>query len=345
MKVKAIAVFIMIVMIAQVVSFAETTQNTTFELSVDKKEQNVGKEVNLTIKGNNIKNMYAYEIVVEFENSKVQFIKGVSSISGFSVNAKKGENAIVFGNTKVGNVPEDNGNLVLCTLTFKVLKKEDAKFTLKTVKIVDLIAPGQTTSEIFDSNVALRINSNKDTTSNATAINFVDLQNHWAKSSVDILASKGIVSGYSDGIFKPDNYLTRAEGIVMVLKTAEIEAVENAKISTPDAADVPEWAKGYVQSALNNGIISGYNDGTIRMNNDITREEILAMILKATKSELSFANTLKFSDLNEISEWAMKYVETAVSKQLINGYPDNTFRGRNNVTRGEISVILSKLLK
>lgn len=332
-------------MLFQSLSFAEKEQNTTFEMKIDKEDQKIEKEVNITIKGKNIKNMYAYEVALEYENKKVQFIKGTSAIKGFSASAKRGETLIIFGNTKVGNAIKDEGNLDLCTLKFKILKEEKATFTLKSANIINILSPGETSEEKFPTSVSVSVNEKSKKEVHIFNTNFKEIENHWAKSSVELLVSKGIVSGYSDGTFRPEKNLTRAEAIVIVLKTAEIAPIQNANIITPDASEVPEWSKGYVQSAVNEGFISGYKDGTLRMNNDITREEILAMILKATKSNLSTSNTLNFKDMNDISEWAIKYVETAVTEKLINGYPDNTFRGRNNITRAEISVIVSKLLK
>ena len=91
----------------------------------------------------------------------------------------------------------------------------------------------------------------------------------------------GIVSGFSDGTFRPRANLTREEAVVMLSRAFGFLAGYSAKDSFPDFSEVSDQAKSAVSYACRKGIISGYPDGFLRIKNNVTHAEAAAMLAKA----------------------------------------------------------------
>ena len=105
---------------------------------------------------------------------------------------------------------------------------------------------------------------------------FTDIDNHWAKESILIMNSLGIVKGYDDQTFKPENMITRAEFATMI---SRFDNIVNIQMNT-NFYDVPEdhWAYSTINYARYMGWISGYADGSFKPNNRITRAEAITII-------------------------------------------------------------------
>lgn len=98
---------------------------------------------------------------------------------------------------------------------------------------------------------------------------------------VNLLSTLGVLSGYPDGSFKPDNTITRAEVSAVALRLLGLEgAAEGAKGTTPFADFVDEWATGYINIATQQGLLKGYTDGTVRASNAVTQAEALAIMIR-----------------------------------------------------------------
>ncbi|WP_010245627.1 S-layer homology domain-containing protein [Acetivibrio cellulolyticus] len=172
----------------------------------------------------------------------------------------------------------------------------------------------------------------------------VDIKGHWAETYIMSMYEKGIMSGYNDSTFKPDNKITRAEVIVVLMKLFGFKEAENINLKFKDTEEIPEWAKGYVQTAFDKGFIKGYNDNTFKANNFISRQEIAIMVVKALGVSVNSQKT-KFKDDGKIPDWSKDYVAKAVELGIITGYNDNTFKASGNVSRAEIAAIAFKVLK
>lgn len=172
---------------------------------------------------------------------------------------------------------------------------------------------------------------------------FPDAINHWSKEYIDILFSKAILDGYLDGTIKPDNEITRAEISVILGKAIGLDTKNNKKIPFKDAESIPNWAASYVGILAERGIIKGYEDGSFRPNNKINRAELVAMVIRANNIK-SNNNTLnRFKDSNTIPLWASGYIQAAVNLGILGGYPDNTIRPLDNITRGEAFAIIARV--
>ena len=179
--------------------------------------------------------------------------------------------------------------------------------------------------------------------SKAVAADLSDISNHWAKSQIESLIIQGVVTGYPDNTFKPDNTISRAEFITMTNRAFSFTSTTEMNYT-----DVPasEWYAPEIAKAKAAGYIAGYDDGTMRPDAQISRQEvakILSVILKLDSSSDSAVN--RFSDAASIPAWSRGYVAAMVKAGYITGYSDGTFKASNAINRAEATVILSRALK
>jgi hypothetical protein len=150
------------------------------------------------------------------------------------------------------------------------------------------------------------------------------------------LACHGVISGYSDGTFRPYNNTTRGQ-LTKIVVLAEGWTLD---CTSQHFSDVPpsHTFYCYVETAVAHGIISGYADGTFKPGNDVTRGQLTKIVVLAE----GWANdcaTQHFSDVPPSHPFYC-YVETAFAHGIISGYADGTFRPGNSATRGQISKIV-----
>lgn len=180
---------------------------------------------------------------------------------------------------------------------------------------------------------------------------FIDIDNHWAKREITRLSGQNVINGYK-GLFNPSGTVTRAQFAKMVVNGIGLGKQANLVSNTQSPfTDVHanHWGNGYITVAYENGIIGGYEDGTFKPDAKITRVEIAAILVRALKeldySKTSSGNNLNFQDSGTTPAWAEGIIKQAVSKGLIGGYEDGTFRPMLNATRAEASVLICRLLK
>lgn len=239
------------------------------------------------------------------------------------------------------------------TLTFKFDTSELAAGATPAVYYYDDIADkwvsiGGTTSgdnitvttDHFTQYAVMALNSQQSTTTTTTTVTLSDITGHWAEKYIDKLVAQGAITGYPNGTFKPDNQITRAEFATVLVRAFKLQH-QSGKVFA-DTAD--HWAKDYIATAAANGIVGGYNTTTFGPDDLITREQMAAMIVRAAKLQAT-SNAKSFTDSEQISSWAKSAADAASSNNIINGYPDNTFRPKNNATRAEAATVIVKALK
>ena len=106
---------------------------------------------------------------------------------------------------------------------------------------------------------------------------FADTADHWAKDYVAIAAANGIVLGYNDQEFGPDDLITREQMAIMIVKAAGLTEA-TGELSFTDKDEVSSWAYDWVVSATQNKIMSGYTDNTFKPLNNATRAEAATVI-------------------------------------------------------------------
>ncbi|MDW7676000.1 MAG: S-layer homology domain-containing protein, partial [Bacillota bacterium] len=185
---------------------------------------------------------------------------------------------------------------------------------------------------------------------------FEDVNQHWAEPEIRNLASRHIIKGYSDSKFAPDQTVTRGELAALIVGALGLE--EQAEIMTkanPSFSDVPatHWAKGYIEIAREYGLVYGYQDNRFGLNQGITREELVTILMRTIPSLQERLDQQPFStsslasifiDGDTISGWASDSLRLAYQLQLIKGYEDKTIRPRAEVTRAQAAVMIKRLL-
>ncbi len=167
------------------------------------------------------------------------------------------------------------------------------------------------------------------------------LPGYWAKEPIEYLATLGILGGYPDGTFRPDNTLTRAELSAILVRARGVEPEKPLADPFPDLSR-DYWAAGYVESAVAMKLVGGYPDGTFKPFNPVSRAEGVVIIARFAELPVSGDVVVSpFPDL-PLNHWATPAVYTATEAGLLTYLSGKNFEPRKNLTRAEVAEILSK---
>ncbi len=178
-------------------------------------------------------------------------------------------------------------------------------------------------------------------------VTFTDIQNHWAKNTIETLAKYEYVAGMGDGTFAPDSDVTRAQFIKMLVDGYDLIAPKYDGRFADVKGD--EWYVGYLMLADKLKLLDDAlkADGNIYPDRPITREEaatIAAKVAKEKGAEAKTTNKTSFTDDASISSWAASDVRDAASYGLIKGYETGAYQPKSKITRAEASAILSRVV-
>jgi heme-binding NEAT domain protein len=170
-----------------------------------------------------------------------------------------------------------------------------------------------------------------------------DIENHWAKAVIERAVALGIVDGYEDGTFRPNNQVNRAEFTVMITRALKPET-KATELTFSDLDSIPEWAKPSLAKLAGSNVIRGYEDGTFRADRTISRAELAVMIVRALELPLDSNAKPAFADADQIPQWAQAEVASALAHGIISGRDNNLFAPNESATRAEaVTVILAML--
>ncbi|MNI41142.1 Endo-1,4-beta-xylanase A precursor [compost metagenome] len=178
----------------------------------------------------------------------------------------------------------------------------------------------------------------------STEVKFNDITGHWAEATIKQAVKQGIVNGYTDGSFKPDATITRAEFVTMLMNAWK-PSNGITTLSFTDTNEIPAWAKNAIIQAVESGLLSGYTDGSFRPDGNIARMEMAMMIAKAYGAKIPTDVATGFSDESEIPEWAKGAVFMIKQIGIVNGRDGNQFAPKETVTRAEAVTVIINLLR
>ena len=163
-----------------------------------------------------------------------------------------------------------------------------------------------------------------------------------ALSSVDHYA---YMVGYPDGMVHPEKQITRAETATIFFRMLTDESREDYWSQVNPYYDVlPEdWFNNAVSTLTNAGILNGYPDGNFAPNGNITRAEFAAMAVRFFTDEEEDVKGDSFPDIAD--HWANYEINLAYAKDIIEGYPDGTFKPDQEITRAEAVTIVNRVLE
>lgn len=177
----------------------------------------------------------------------------------------------------------------------------------------------------------------------AFAAGFSDTQGHWAGEQINKWADNGLAGGYSDGTFKPNQQVSRAEFVALTNRAFGIGKEETAAGFGDVKAN--NWYYDDVAAAKSAGYIGGYNDGTFKPNSPITRQEVASILVRLLDIAPTTEGLSAFTDAAQISDWSRGNIGAVAQKGLMRGMPDNKFMPLKSITRAEAVVSLDRALE
>ena len=192
----------------------------------------------------------------------------------------------------------------------------------------------------------------------ANALTFSDIGRNWEKSYIERVEKNGVVTGYEDGTFKPDNNVTVLESLIMMSRLYEIdedikeEIINEYKPSLKKMENLLgyDWSLDYLAVAIELGIIPEKtvkdwfaNEAIIA---DATREQVAVLLINAMGFSED-AKTLKtyslpFNDRADITASARPYIYLMHEKEIMLGDNENNINPKSKITRAEIATLLDK---
>ncbi|OKQ00036.1 S-layer homology domain-containing protein [Paenibacillus sp. P46E] len=216
------------------------------------------------------------------------------------------------------------------------------------------VRPIPTQIVIIDGKYVAKVNSLTNSTYSIVEypIEFKDISQHWAKNAVNDMGFRRVVNGTGKGMFNPDQAITRAEFATIMVRGLGLKP-ENGSSPFADVKNT-DWYSGAIQTAYAYKLISGFEDGTFRPNDQITREQAMVVIAKAMKittlkSKLPVEPTdailRPYTDAADASRWALSSMADSIQAGVVSGRTSTEFAPKAYLTRAEVTTIIQRLLQ
>ena len=166
---------------------------------------------------------------------------------------------------------------------------------------------------------------------------------HWAFASVERAAELGLVTGYSDGTFRPDTPVTRAQFVLMLWRMCSKPAAAKAASFADASAD---WYQDALSWAVEKGYVNGLSDTRFGPDVPITRQQAMAILFRLNGGQSGTELTLTgiyeqtFADSTTIASWAKDATWWAVYHELVSGVGGSRIAPEANASRAQIAAIL-----
>ncbi len=185
-------------------------------------------------------------------------------------------------------------------------------------------------------------------TTGETQESYKDTKGHWAEETIQRLTLKDIIEEREEGLYFPDEMITRGEFCKAIIKLLDIEISEPMDLFIDVEENNP--LRPYIEAAKEHNLLNGYPDQSFKPENLITRQELAVIIeklylYKFTEIDDTDFEEIKFLDQEDIQNWALNSVEIAYNLEIIKGRQDGNYYPNENATRGEAAVILERILK
>jgi hypothetical protein len=365
-KKQAISIILLLSMLLLPALGIQASAGPTFLLSISNDNISADDNFQVTVSGKQVSDLYAYEVNLSFDTSRLKLVNGSSDSSGFTVGPLVNGNKIQIANTQTGNIPGKNGDVTLATLTFQAVSEGPAEIALDSVKLVNsqlksnvvssnskvkAIVKEKSAFDMFNSDIvnvkdlikAIEAKVAEAKKSNAL-IELVDIKGHWAEKTIDKFVKLRFIDGYEDGSFHPDGKITRAEFAAIITRVFNIGSSSKYSLVLNDIDS--HWAKDVIQKLASTGVINGYEDGTFKPDQTISRQEmvvILSRIVNLSKLDKD-ASKGNLTDLASASSYAVNQIKDAAEAGLISGKGEGIFDPLGSSTRSEaLTVILNAL--
>ncbi|MEO8890435.1 MAG: S-layer homology domain-containing protein, partial [Coleofasciculaceae cyanobacterium] len=183
-----------------------------------------------------------------------------------------------------------------------------------------------------------------NTGGNTPTLAFKDISGHWAADFINALAQQGLISGFSDGTFKPDQLINRGQYAALLVKALNPTPKRDA-IQFSDVTD-NFWAKDVIGQAYRSQFITGYPDNTFRPNANMPRVQVVVSLVSGLGLSSSDTGNLSiYNDQSAIPDYARDEVATATTKAIVVNYPNlKQFNPNQDATRAEVVAMMYQAL-
>ncbi|MGN7388900.1 S-layer homology domain-containing protein [Sporosarcina sp. SAFN-015] len=162
-----------------------------------------------------------------------------------------------------------------------------------------------------------------------------DIPSHHFYDAVMKYTAAGMMSGYSDGTFKPGQNITRQDAAKLLAMVLDLDT---KNVSDPGFTDISKTSPyyGYIAALVEEGIISGYEDNTFKPHDSLTRAQMAKIIVLGFSLEEMESVQLPFSDINS-KQWHIDFVRSLYAHEITTGTTPTTFSPNAFVTRGQMA--------
>jgi hypothetical protein len=183
-------------------------------------------------------------------------------------------------------------------------------------------------------------------------LQFKDVAHHWAEAAVNDMGSRMVIDGMSNGSFQPDRDMSRAEFAATLVRALGLKS-SSSSASPFNDVNKTDWYSGYIATAYQYGLVSGYTDGSFAPTDTISREQAMAMIAHAmqitglaTSLQPGEADKLlaAYSDGDQSSAWAKNDIAQCLKTGVVSGRSGSTVAPQNHITRAEVATMVRELL-
>lgn len=170
---------------------------------------------------------------------------------------------------------------------------------------------------------------------------FRDLEAHWAAAFCDALAQRGLIKGFSDGTFRPDALVTRAQFAALV-SAAFPDVPENQPATNFVDVSSDFWASKVIGNAQRQGFLSGYPDHSFRPDASMTRIQAIIAIANGLQLPAAPASNISiYQDRAQIPSYATNSLAAATQKRLVVNHPNPLqLRPLESISRAEVAALV-----
>lgn len=182
-------------------------------------------------------------------------------------------------------------------------------------------------------------------------VEFGDVAEHWAKDTVNHMGSRMVIEGTGGGEFSPDRDITRGEFAAIIVRALGLGLEKGSSVFSD--VNESDWFNSAVHTAYAYGLLDGFEDGTFRPDDKITREQAVVIIAKAMaltglKAKLpdqpAEAALRAYADATQVSDWAIGGMADCVQAGIVSGRNDSALAPLDSITRAEAAAIVERLL-
>ncbi len=165
----------------------------------------------------------------------------------------------------------------------------------------------------------------------------------WAKEAICYLADKNVLNGRENGLFYPDDLVTREEFVKMI--TLALHILDDSAETSFTDVECGRWSYPYIASGVAAAIINGVSEQIFAPEAFITRQDMAVIVFRAAQCmKLELSGTAAFSDENEISDYAKNAVSHLAGTGIVNGVGNGLFAPKDAVTRAQAAKIIYELV-